>query len=196
MCEFSQKIIAWLDHELPEATASEMERHVAACAQCRSEAAVYQRLSSQIEEYCETIVASKERPSLHRWAVAAGIAAIAAAVLLLASAHIRIRKYEAQPLAHSSAPPATPAATLQSAEVIPIQKHHSSRSVTAVPQARTWQQPAPMVEIAIPAAAMFPPGAMPDNIVFTADIDIAANGPSQVELQPRLIEFERRQKQP
>ena len=197
MCEFSQKLIAWLDHELTEATALEIESHVAGCAQCRSEAAAYQQVSATFNEYCEQIVASQKRLSLPRWAVASGIAAVAAAVLLLAFAHMRIRKDGAQPLAHVSVSAATPAATMQTAVATPVQKRHFSRAIGLAPhQVGTWEQPAPMVEIAIPAAAIFPPGAVPDNIIFTADMNITANGPAQIQLQPRLVEFERRQRQP
>jgi len=51
----------------------------------------------------------------------------------------------------------------------------------------------PSVQIAIAAAAMFPPGAVPEGVSFVADLSIGADGSArQVRLQPQISEFERR----
>jgi hypothetical protein len=50
---------------------------------------------------------------------------------------------------------------------------------------------APHVEIAIPADAMFPPGAAPPGMSFAADLTISADGSAErLGLRPRLAEFE------
>ncbi|HEY1866164.1 MAG TPA: zf-HC2 domain-containing protein [Candidatus Acidoferrales bacterium] len=50
-----------------------------------------------------------------------------------------------------------------------------------------WQPAEPAIEIAIPAEAMFPPGAVPEGFNFTADLSIAPDGSaSRIRLQPRL----------
>jgi hypothetical protein len=55
----------------------------------------------------------------------------------------------------------------------------------------------PAVEIAIPADAIFPPGAVPEGVGFTADVTIAPDGSArQVRLRPQLTEFERRPTRP
>jgi hypothetical protein len=57
--------------------------------------------------------------------------------------------------------------------------------------------PEPHIEIAIPAYAMFPPGAVPPGMSFTADLIISADGsPERLDLRPRLAGFERRRNQP
>jgi hypothetical protein len=48
------------------------------------------------------------------------------------------------------------------------------------------------IQIAIPAEAMFPPGAMPEGVTFVADVSIGADGSvEQLRLRPRLVRFER-----
>jgi len=57
--------------------------------------------------------------------------------------------------------------------------------------------PQPPIEIAIPADAMFPPGAVPPGMSFTAELTIAADGsPEHLGLRPRLAGFERSKNQP
>jgi len=47
------------------------------------------------------------------------------------------------------------------------------------------------IQIAVPADAMFPPGALPDGITSTADVSIARMVRALLRLRPRLIGFER-----
>jgi hypothetical protein len=50
-----------------------------------------------------------------------------------------------------------------------------------------------MIQIAIPADEMFPPGAVPEGMHFVADLTIAADGSAErLRLRPRLAGFERR----
>ncbi len=53
MCDYSGKLsgklIAWLDNELPAEEAAEVERHVAVCSECRSDAGTYKSLSGDID---------------------------------------------------------------------------------------------------------------------------------------------------
>jgi len=50
-----------------------------------------------------------------------------------------------------------------------------------------------VIQIAIPADEMFPPGAVPEGMQFAADLTIAADGSAKrLRLQPRLSGFERR----
>jgi hypothetical protein len=55
----------------------------------------------------------------------------------------------------------------------------------------------PVIQIAIPADEMFPPGAVPEGMHFVADLTIAADGSAErLRLRPRLSGFERSTTQP
>ena len=55
----------------------------------------------------------------------------------------------------------------------------------------------PVIQIAIPADEMFPPGAVPEGMHFVADLTIAADGSAErLRMQPRLAGFERRKTLP
>src|SRR5215831_3031067 len=56
MCEFSEKLIAWLDHELAVEASAAFERHVRGCAECLRAAEAYRTLNQAIEAYCETAI--------------------------------------------------------------------------------------------------------------------------------------------
>ena len=59
----------------------------------------------------------------------------------------------------------------------PVRKIHR-RPVAAPAQIReaNWQQAEPAIEIAIPADAVLPPGAVPEGVAFVADVRIAVDG--------------------
>ena len=92
--------------------------------------------------------------------------------------------------------------------VHPIQKIHSHQAVTPVEShdanpAFAQSQNAngfpdePVIQIAIPADEMFPPGAVPEGMHFAADLMIAADGSAErLRLRPRFAGFERRTTQP
>jgi len=49
----------------------------------------------------------------------------------------------------------------------------------------TWAMAEPAIQIAIPADAMFPPGAVPEGFTFLANLSVAPDGSVQgVRLQP------------
>jgi hypothetical protein len=55
----------------------------------------------------------------------------------------------------------------------------------------------PVIQIAIPADEMFPPGAVPEGMHFVAEVTIGADGSAEgLRLHPRLAEFERRTIEP
>ena len=85
MCDSSTKLIAWMDRELPEREAAEMERHLAACAECRERLAVCQQASSAFDAYCDATFAAAKQRKLTGWAIGAcGAGAIAAAAAIFA----------------------------------------------------------------------------------------------------------------
>src|SRR5712672_2142591 len=92
MCDFQAKLIAWLDHELPEHQAAEVERHVQACHQCRAERDRYEQVSKTFDAYCDAVMAAKTPANVLRWvpALSGALLAIAASVLFLTPQRHRI----------------------------------------------------------------------------------------------------------
>src|SRR5579871_5664210 len=88
MCEFSQRLVAWLDGEMPGDEAAKMERHLAECAQCRGQLAAYRQASNAFEAYSNACAdaapsaaaAEGGRKSMRPARAASAAAAIAAVV--------------------------------------------------------------------------------------------------------------------
>ena len=210
MCEFSGKLIAWLDRELPVEEAAEVERHFAGCSECRSDADAYKRVSYEFDEYCDAAVESNTRRGVPRWApVVLGAGAVAALVaLFLAMPRTRVGPHASHsPQAALAASPAVVAAAVP-ASLSSIQRFHRQRAVTPASIQSAEVAPVqnqnpnllpdePMIQIAIPADEMFPPGAVPEGMHFVADLSIAADGSAErLRLRPRLAGYERKTTQP
>jgi anti-sigma factor RsiW len=210
MCDFSGKLIAWTDRELPADDAAEVERHVDACSECRDNVDAFKRASSEFEAYCDAEIASNMPREISRWApaVAAATAVAAFVALFIVWPRPRIVKPAFGPAQVTSS--VSPAAVAKSvaATVIPVRRipRHQVIAPVRIPEtssASTLAQNAgsaadeAMIQIAIPADEMFPPGAVPDGVHFAADLTIAADGSAEgLRLRPRLDGFERRPSQP
>jgi Putative zinc-finger len=189
MCEFSGRLIAWFDRELPAGEAADVERHVRVCAECRSQLGAYERVSAALEAYCDAAMASKLRRRPPRWRLEVSGAAAVAGVLLLALLHARLQSPRIPPPAapasqllflETERPPAVPAKSALRIEKVPRQQLVSAAPrEDAMRQKVTWLSAEPAIQIAIPAEAMFPPGAVPEGVSFTADLTIAADGSAQ-----------------
>ena len=86
MCDFSGKLIAWLDRELPAEEAADVERHLEDCSECRASVDAYKKVSGEFDAYCDAAMASSARRGAPRWApvaVAAGAAALVALFLVM-----------------------------------------------------------------------------------------------------------------
>lgn len=198
MCERSGKLMAWLDHELESEEMAGVERHVEECVECQREVAGYREVSAAFQSYCDAVTEARERRRSPQWVPVlsvAGAVAFAVAALVVFQ-HTRIEPLVPAPMV-KTAPAATAATVVEPTSV-------ASKSVPrrhAAPQARretvNWAPAEPAIEIAIPAESMFPPGAVPEGVNFTADLSIGADGSAQqMRLRPRLIGFERRGTQP
>lgn len=211
MCEFSGKLIAWLDRELSVEETAEVERHLAGCSECRSGVEAYKRVSGEFDAYCDATMASKVRREAPRWApVAIAAGAVAALVaLLLAMPRTRVEApvphssqvaIAASPAAAAAAVPAAIHPTMQRVHRRPAEASVSIRNQDSSPlqnQNSYFLPDEPMIQIAIPADEMFPPGAVPEGIHFVADLTIAADGSAErLSLRPRLASYERRTTQP
>ena len=225
MCDYSGRLVAWLDREMQADEASEMERHVAACAECRNCAADLDIVSGAFEDYCEALAQTKEERKAIRvvpifWA--------AAAAIVLAVMFAYPRGHVASPMQQPSVTAvrktdSSPSLTVKATENVPAPSkadHHAARRQAvdrtgkgeASPgpcsgqgcaptnvqgQSANWVVEEPAIQIAIPAEAMFPPGAVPEGVNFVADVSIGADGRvEQLRLRPRPARFERRTDQP
>lgn len=221
MCEFAEKLIACLDRELPEEDSVIVEQHVLGCAECRREVEIYRTLNEMIDRYCEAAILAapekRERARLRvRRAVFRGTAAIAASVLLVFLA-TPVRRFL---WIDSPAANAVPAITLNRAAIPSIALEKTPMVQTAAAQAprptpkpplshqaglvstsrkrneSLWPDQAP-VYIAIPADALFPPGALPEGVGFVADVNLRPDGSAQrLRLQPQLVGLQRRGARP
>ncbi len=162
MCDFSGRLIAWLDHELPEAEAINVEWHVRQCAECRRAVDSYQQISSAFLDCYVAAVSPKRSPNHWRWiAVAASAAAI-----LVAAVVVRPRPQQLPPMPQVAHAPAI-AFEQTAAPTFAMRPHHPRAPKPIRPQ---WIAPEPTVEVALPADALFPPGAVPAGFSFIADI--------------------------
>ena len=206
MCDFSRNLIAWLDHELPEGEAADLERHLQACSECRSHLDAYQRVSSAFDAYCEAAIRSNLHPRVPRWVPVASAAGAVAALLTLLLALPRAPVKPPVLYPPAIAAPPTVVARAAPAPVSRIKRIDRRHAVTSVKTHNANAAPAqtpdsvpdePAIQIAIPAEAMFPPGALPEGVNFVADLTIRADGSAQhLRLRPRLAGFERRATQP
>jgi hypothetical protein len=206
MCESASKLVAWLDQELSEDEAAVVRRNIETCKECRSKLEAYRQVSGAFDAYWQSKMETRSRQWRSRLLPSLAIGTAAAAVLLFA---YLLRPLELPPF--RSAPPgaslngmapATDFTTTQQsnpAAATPLAaKVHARRNIR--PHLRRDSSPpatAPGIQIAIPADAMFPPGAMPTDVAFTAEFSVAPDGSVQrMRIQPRLIELERSTPQP
>ena len=185
MCEYSGKLIAWLDRELPADEAAGVERHLRSCIACHNELIAFERLSGALESYCEAAWASSAPRGIRGGkAAAVGAGAIAAMIALLLAPP---RTREARPrlaapqeaVAASPAPSAAEAARVPSAAGRIHRAHRQPVAAPAQNEDTAWQAAQPAVQITIPAEAVLPPGAAPEGVSFVAEVSFAADGSAQ-----------------
>lgn len=220
MCEFSERLIAWLDQELPAEQIATVAIHIHTCNECRSQIEEYRRVNEMIDSYCDAALAcNPERRSNPRvWRpVFAAAAALAAAVLFL----FLVRPVERLRSPVSTASDGVPAIALKTPVVLaPTVEKTSAAAIVGGTQLKRVNKPrlkhrpealtvstnrnnadwlpneAP-VYIAIPADALFPPGAFPEGVGFIADVNLRRDGSAQrLRLQPQLVGFQTRGTRP
>lgn len=208
MCDFSGKLIAWMDGELPPEEAANVERHLAVCTDCRSGVATFRRISIAFDAHCETVMPSTQDHQAAGWPslLPAAVAVTAAVILFLAWPRTRVPRLA--PHFSQVVETAPVAANGWTTSVRPVEKFRRRRAAPskqgsvrdrganfepAQGESSYIQPNERVIQIAIPADDMFPPGAVPQGMQFAADLTIAADGSAErLRLRPRLAEFERR----
>jgi hypothetical protein len=193
MCDYSGKLIAWLDRELGDDQMAEVQKHVQECLECRMQLANYEQVTKAFDVFCDAAIAVESRRRQPRWV---SILSAAAALALASTLAWTMLRPTARPVAQAplrAAPVARPnvvPATTQAASR-PAPRWHTTPHVRA--QAANTLPPEPAIQVTIPAEDMFPPGAVPEGVSFTADMSLGPDGSAQqVRLRPRLVGFERR----
>ncbi len=180
MCEHQPNLIAWLDEELSPIEAAAVARHVESCESCRARFASLQNAGENFRLYRDAIFAANSKPEFSRWAPAlASAALVAAAALFLFFPH----KHAAAPppipapIVAATKEPATPPQPASPESRAPRKTSHPRRASSPQPRATaTWHPTETAVQIAIPADAMFAPGAVPPGMNFIAEMSIAPDG--------------------
>ena len=206
MCDFSGKLIAWIDRELPAEESTEVERHLESCSECRSSVDAYKKVSGEFDAYCDAAISPSARRAVPPWAPVAAAAGVAVALvaLFLAMPRTRISPpafHAPQGMAETSSAVIAPAVP---ASVSPVRRIHRRSHAVPAPFTNANAAPAqyenayslpnePMIQITIPADEIYPPGAVPEGMHFVADLTIAADGSAEgLRLRPRFAGFERR----
>jgi hypothetical protein len=179
MCEFQGKLVAWLDRELRTEEASEVERHIKCCKECGKRMATYAQVSETFDRFYDAVMAAKAPRRVGPWApVLAGAVIVAVAVAVIFGLFPRTRMERPPVLEATPATVSVRAPEPAVAEVVPrkatIRRRPAARALAEyVPPAQPMDT---AIQIAIPAEAMFPPGAIPSGVNFMADLRIAPDG--------------------
>ena len=159
MCDVQAKLIAWLDRELSSDEAAGVERHIEGCKECRGRLAAFEQVSETFDVYCDAVVAAKTRRRVPRWVPVLASAVVATVMVYFAIPRTRV---DPPPVliptmtAASLALPAPPEVESVPRKTIQRRRPHAPIQVRTA----KWQPMETAVQIAIPADAMFPPGAM------------------------------------
>ncbi|HEX3376308.1 MAG TPA: zf-HC2 domain-containing protein [Candidatus Acidoferrales bacterium] len=214
MCEFSNKLVSLLDHELPAEEAVKVELHLETCEECRGLLGVFAKVSREVDAYCNEAMEVNPRRVASGWApltIAAGMVT-AVIVLFLAWPRARVTPSTMQlpqvTTATSLAVAGTPLpvtappnhrnhkqhAGTNELRIVPVQSKNSAPVQSVVDYDSPEEA---MIQIAIPADEIFPPGAVPEGVNFMADLTISADGTAEgMRLRPMLAGFERRTTRP
>jgi hypothetical protein len=196
MCDFSVRLVPWLDRELAEPEAAGVELHLRTCSECRNSLAAYKELDQAILAYCNATVPAAVHRGFSMWTPVLLAAAAAALLLLFPHGHIDRDRPQLQAAASSPAVLEPAAQRAPHTSVIksvttgvrrPVIKsvHLPQVVAPAKTQNAEWIPAQPAIQIAIPAEAMFAPGAVPQGVSFTAELSIAADGSAQqLRLRP------------
>jgi Putative zinc-finger len=167
MCEYSGRLIAWLDRELPDQEGIDVESHVERCAECRTAVSAYEEVSSAFLSCYQSAMISPPRRHA-AWRALVGVAAAAAIVAGILLVQPRLEKL---PIRLPSPPHAPSMAFEKPAPPPPAVAVRLRPAIAPAPPIhQPWIANEPVVEISLPADALFPPGAVPQGFHYIADV--------------------------
>jgi hypothetical protein len=174
MCEYSGRLIAWMDRELPDEEATNVAWHLGQCAECRQAVRANEEISGAFlacyEAHCVPKAATHPpRANASVWMMGG----LAAAALLVALLLVQPRT-ERLSIGVPSPPHAPQIAFERPPAPARIVRVNSMRRPAPAPVESPvrprWIAVEPSVEVALPAEALFPPGAVPPGFSFIADV--------------------------
>jgi len=181
MCDYSGKLVAWMDRELLDDEAADVDRHVTACAECRRRIEAYEQVSAGFVAYCAAAVEQKTSSRLRHWVPVLSGVATAVALSVVCFLRVPVKQIPVRP----QEAVASPASVIETAPRLAKAIHQRRPAPRTKMASASWTPAEPAIQIVIPAEAMFPPGAVPEGINFVAELDIAADGSAQgLRLQP------------
>jgi hypothetical protein len=196
MCDYSGKLVAWIDGELIGDQMIDLQRHSEECGECRTYLAKYQQVSKTFDEYCLAVTTLNTRS--RKSSLVAALRAVASVALAASLAMVWLGPrfvsprdsmpptVATVPAAHVETPPA-PSETVHRHHAVP---HRNAQTTSSLRPEALSLPGEPAIQIAIPAESMFPPGSVPEGVSFTADVSVGPDGLArQVRLQPHLAGF-------
>jgi len=194
MCNFTGNLVAWLDDELAPSEAAKVEQHVRSCSDCSQQVSRFKQVSRDFATYYTGTVSEakpvvvKSSRRISRW-IPAAIAVAAMIVLAIwiaprtsyqAPAAPVTAKAELPPAPVTAEPAALSPTTAKPAKHFPsAAKRHPVSHPGAAPNDTAMMMSEPTVRIAIPADAIYPPGAVPEGMAYFANVSFAADGSIQ-----------------
>src|SRR5438132_8334591 len=139
MCNYSAKLIAWLDHELPENEASDLEQHIQGCPECRRLAGSYEATSDLFDGYCEAVLASEQPSKMPAWTPIAVGAAVTAAMLAILFVFLPA---QVEQIPARSPIAAAPPSIVHSTEALPVTRSQRRQHSVAPIQSRQHNEQA------------------------------------------------------
>jgi anti-sigma factor RsiW len=208
MCDWEDRLVAWLDRELPEDEAADVSRHLEMCAECRKRADAYECTSIAFNAYLDAVSRVDGRPRmLPRKTVMLGAGVVAAVAVFALLARYPHRPVTNEPLRAleetdprpsvgkaASPPSASPSHTGLVKEGATRRGRRRDLIAASQKQDANLLPTGPAVEITIPAEALLPPGAAPAGENFLVDLSIAPDGSTEgIRVRTQLTGFERTQ---
>jgi anti-sigma factor RsiW len=164
MCNYSGRLIAWIDGELPEEEALNVEWHVGQCGDCRRAVRSYREISGAFLDCYVAAMPVRHGARYMRWVgIASGVAAGILLAVMFANSHAEKLVAPVPAVDHA------PAIAFQKtpARMLAVHAHHTNRPK---PILEHWVASEPTIEVALPADALFPPGAVPAGFTLITDI--------------------------
>jgi Putative zinc-finger len=170
MCEYSGRLIAWLDQELPDQEGIDVEAHVGRCAECRKAVSAYQEVSAAFLSCYQAAMIARPRRNAP-WRASVGVATGVAAAAVIAGILLVQPRLEKLPIRLPSPPHAPSMAFEKPAPPPPAMAVRLRPAMAPAPPIhRLWIADEPVVEVSLPADALFPPGAVPQGFHYIADV--------------------------